>query len=119
MPKFRSGFERTLHTQLKAAKVPFEYESVKIPYSTQHDYTPDFILSNGVIIEAKGLLNRYKKDEAAKMIAVKAQHPELDIRFVFMDAHKKVVGLKSTHAQWATKHGFQWAHERIPEDWLM
>ena len=111
----RSGFERTLATQLKRAKVSFEYESLKIPYVTNHMYVPDFILDNGVIIEAKG----YFRDpaEMAKMKAVKAQRPELDIRFVFMDAHKKIPRQRGTHAEWATRNGFPWASGAIPKEW--
>lgn len=111
----RSGFERTLATQLKMAKVPFEYESLKIPYTINHTYSPDFVLRNGVIIEAKGYFRDAR--EPAKMRAVKAQHPHLDIRFVFMDAHKRIPGQRTTHAQWAERHGFQWASGTIPEEW--
>jgi len=118
MPNFRSGFERTLYQQLKSAQVQFGYETLQIPYTTSHVYKPDFVLDNGIIIEAKGVMNRYDKHETAKMVWVKKQHPELDIRFVFMNADTKVNGLKSTHAQWADRHGFPWASERIPDEWL-
>jgi hypothetical protein len=112
---FKSGFERTLATQLKNAKVKFEYEGLKIPYTINHIYHPDFILPNGIIIEAKG---RFMDGDAAKMRAVKYQHPELDIRFVFMSAHSKVTRMKQTYAEWADRHGFPWADGRIPEEWL-
>ena len=113
---FRSGFERTLATQLKRSKVACEYESLKLPYVIEHVYNPDFILGNGIIIEAKG---RFRTSaEPAKMKAVKQHHPDLDIRFVFMDAHQKLPGQKSTYAQWAERHGFKWASGSIPEEWL-
>jgi len=111
----RSGFERTVAAWLKRKKVKFEYETMKIPYTINHTYNPDFILSNGVIIEVKG---RFMPGDIPKMRAVKAQHPELDIRFVFMDAHKRISGQKQTHAQWAERHGFPWADKEIPEEWL-
>lgn len=111
----RSGFERALAHQLKQAKCSFEYETMKLPYVIAHVYNPDFILDNGIIIEAKG---RFMKGDTAKMKAVKAAHPDLDIRFVFMDAQKKISGQKTTHAQWAERHGFPWASERIPQEWL-
>lgn len=111
----RSGFERTIAAQLKKAKVKFEYESKKLPYVIKHTYTPDFILGNGVIIEAKGV---FRPGDVAKMRAVKEAHPDLDIRFVFMSAHKRIPGQKQTHAQWATRHGFPWADGSIPEDWF-
>jgi len=115
MAGFRSGFERTLDTQLKMAKVKYSYETLKIPYTLSGEYNPDFILANGIIIEAKGKLD---SDDRRKMIAVKKQHPELDIRFVFMKAQGPIVGGKQTNAAWAEKNGFPWASERIPTEWL-
>jgi len=113
----RSGFERTLAASLKKRKVAFEYETLKLPYTQSHIYKPDFILANGVIIEAKGRF-RAGGGEAAKMIAVKKQHPDLDIRFCFWDAHARISGQKQSYAQWAEKNGFLWCHEEIPDEWL-
>ena len=111
----RSGFERTVAAQLKRAKVSFKYETLTLPYVISHVYKPDFILSNGIIIEVKGY---FRPGDIAKMRAVKAAHPDLDIRFLFMDAHKKIPGQKQTHAQWAERHGFPWASEVVPDEWL-
>lgn len=111
----RSAFERTLAQQLKRAKVGFKYESTKVPYTISHVYNPDFILDNGIIIEAKGY---FRPGDIAKMRAVKAQNPDLDIRFVFMDADKRIPGQKTTHGQWAERHGFPYASGKIPEEWL-
>ncbi len=116
---FKSGFEVIISRQLQKAGVKFQYEPIKIPYTISGEYVPDFLLPNGVIVEAKGLLNKYDDKEAAKMIAVRDQHPEYDIRFVFQDAQTKVPRRKSTHAQWATRNGFLWADGEIPEEWLM
>ena len=111
----RSGFERTLAASLKRRKCAFTYESVKVPYISKHTYFPDFLLHNGILVEAKGY---FRRGDTTKMKLVKAQNPDLDIRFVFGDAHKKVPGLKATHAQWADKHGFPWADKEIPEEWI-
>lgn len=113
----RSGFERTLAASLKKRKMAFEYENLKLPYSINHIYKPDFQLANGIVIEAKGHFRR-GAGEAAKMIAVKKAHPELDIRIVFYDAHARISGQKQTYSQWAEKNGFIWAHEGIPDEWL-
>lgn len=115
MPNLKSGFERTLDAFLKRRKVKYGYETLKLPYTIKHTYSPDFILANGVIIEAKG---RFRPGDIAKMRAVKEQHPELDIRFVFMRAHDRIPGQKTTYAQWSERHGFPWADGSIPEDWL-
>lgn len=112
----RSGFERTLAAQLKKAGVSFEYEPVKLPFVIERTYCPDFLLSNGVYIEAKGKLDQ---DTRSKMVAVKRAHPDLDIRFVFMRAENRLSkNSKQTYAQWADKHGFPWADGTIPDDWL-
>jgi hypothetical protein len=113
----RNAFERSLAASLKKRKMGFEYETLKLPYTQSHSYTPDFVLANGIIIESKGHFRR-GAGEAAKMIAVRDQHPELDIRFVFYNAHAKISGQKQTYSQWAEKNGFLWAHEEIPDEWL-
>lgn len=113
---FRSGFERTIDFQLKATAVKYEYETVKVPYILENEYTPDFYFpDHGFYIEVKGFLDY---DDRRKHLAVQRQHPELDIRFIFMAAHKKMPRLKSTHAQWATKHGFLWADMEVPKEWF-
>lgn len=112
----KSGFERTLAAQLSHSGVEWAYEAVKVPYILNGEYNPDFLLKkSGILIEAKGLLDRESK---RKMVAVKKQHPELDVRFVFMQAEKRIPGTKQTHAQWADRNGFPWAEGKIPEEWL-
>lgn len=114
--KFRSIFESDLAKSLKSSKVKFEYETQKLQYVLRKTYTPDFILPNGVYIEAKGVLT---PADRTKMRAVKEQHPNLDIRFVFQNANNKLSKhSKTTYAQWADRHGFPWAHKRIPKEWL-
>lgn len=114
---YKSGFERTLAASLSGRGIKFGYESKQVPYILERTYNPDFeLVDYGFFIEAKGLLDR---DSKAKMLAVKRQHPELDIRFVFMQADKKIPGSKQTHGEWARKNGFIWANERIPEEWLI
>ena len=113
---FRSGFERTIDAQLKAAGVKHTYETLKLPYSIDHVYNPDFMLPNGIIIEVKGYFR--SPAEIAKMRAVKYAHPERDIRFIFANADKKVLNYKTTHGEWATRHGFPWAEGRVPPEWL-
>ena len=113
---YKSGFERTLAANFTSRKIKFKYESIKIPYVLERNYNPDFeFIEHGFFVEAKGLLDRESK---AKMIAVKRQHPDIDIRFVFMSGDKKVPGTKQTHAQWAERNGFLWAEGRVPEEWL-
>ena len=52
------------------------------------------------------------------MLAVKAQHPELDIRFVFQRNNTLSKQSKTTYGAWADKHGFPWCiYPDIPESW--
>ena len=65
---------------MKELGVSFEYETTKVDYTIAHNYTPDFVLSNGVILETKGY---WDDEDRRKMRNIKQQHPELDIRMVF------------------------------------
>lgn len=79
-------------------------------------YTPDFVLSNGIIVETKG---RFTSADRNKHIEIHKQHPELDIRFVFSNSRAKIYkGAKSSYADWCKRHGFQYADKDIPEAWL-
>ena len=51
---FRSGLEERVADLLVELGVKYEYESTKVPYVIQHNYTPDFILPNGIWLECKG-----------------------------------------------------------------
>ena len=116
---FRSGLEETVAAQLEAANIQVEYEGGKIPYTTppkNHNYTWDFKLPNGIIIETKG---RFLTADRQKHLLIKAQHPELDIRFVFSNSRSRISKLSATTYQmWCIKHGFLFSDKLIPEAWL-
>lgn len=112
---FKSGFERTVNANLLSRNVKFTYETLELPYILEGKYHPDFILDNGIVVEVKGVLD---KESKRKMVAVKKYHPEVDLRFLFMDASKKIPGTKQSHGEWATKNGFPWAEGTVPSEWL-
>lgn len=115
---YRSGLEQTVSKELKDAKVEFEYENLKIEWEdlSYRTYTPDFLLPNGILIETKGMFNT---DDRQKHLAIKKQHPQLDIRFVFTSSKKKLrKGSKTSYGQWCDKHGFLYADKSIPEEWI-
>jgi hypothetical protein len=119
---YKSRLEDKLAAQLESAGHSFDYEKLKLKYEVparQATYTPDFDLGNGVIIEAKGWL---QTADRTKMIHVKRDHPELDIRFVFSgNPTKKPIykGSPTSYAKWCEDHGFPWAgNGTIPEAWL-
>ena len=114
--KYRSGFEQTLANQLKRSGVAFEYETVKLEYQKIATYTPDFILPNGIIIEAKGV---WTVEDRTKHLLVRQQHPHLDIRLVFMNASNKIrKGSDTTYARWCEKKNILYANKTIPKSWL-
>jgi len=115
---YRSGLEHNLSIYLDEHKVKYDYENIKIEWEdlAYRTYTPDFILYNGIIIETKG---RFLAADRRKHIAIKKQHPKLDIRFVFTNSRAKLSkGAKSSYAEWCIKNGFRYYDRIIPEDWL-
>jgi hypothetical protein len=115
---YRSGLEDKVSDQLKGSGVDFTYESMKIQYRVEEDrkYTPDFILSNGIIVETKG---RFTAADRKKHLLIQKQYPEHDIRFVFSNSRAKLnKGAKSSYGDWCDKHGFLYADKLIPQDWL-
>ena len=115
---YRSGLELRTKEYLVEHNVKFKYEKVKIEWEDlmYRTYTPDFVLGNGIIIETKGL---FTSDDRRKHLAVKQQHPKLDIRFVFTSSKRKLSkGAKTTYGQWCEKNGIQYHDRIIPEEWL-
>lgn len=108
----RNKFELSLDKQLYLSGAEYAYESEKLPYTIYGNYIPDFIISlpsgSKRYIEAKGF---FRPEHKVKMIAVKRQHPDLDIRIVFYSMSKKNI-------RWADKYGFPYSIGKIPEEWL-
>lgn len=109
--KLKNKFEIKINRQLKRSKLIYKYESERIPYVLARHYIPDFIvqtITGYLYIECKGHLRR---EDKAKLVAVKRQHPEKDIRIVF---YKRTV----QSVRWAEKNGFKYAIDKIPSEWL-
>ena len=116
--RYRSGLEKVVAEFLKQNKKNFRYEDLKIEWKDlrYRTYTPDFILDNGIIVETKGI---FDNEDRRKHLAVREQHPELDIRLVFSNAKAKLYkGSKTTYAMWCEKNNFLYSHRVIPPDWL-
>lgn len=116
---YRSGLEEQISDQLAKNNITAEYEKHSIQYvipATNHKYTPDFKLPNGIFVETKG---RFVLADRQKHILIKSQHPALDVRFVFQNSRGKIrKGSKTTYADWCVKHGFMYADKEIPSAWL-
>lgn len=116
---FRSGLEEDIARKLTLKGVGFLFEERVINYtkpSRVSKYTPDFELPNGIIIESKG---RFITADRQKHLLVKAQHPDLDIRFVFSNSRARISKRSTTtYGMWAEKHGFLYADKEIPDAWI-
>lgn len=116
---YRSGLEDSTARDLDNRGVPHEYEVRFVQYTKPakpSKYTPDFVLPNGIIVETKG---RFVTEDRQKHLLVKAQHPDLDIRFVFSSSKARLNKRSpTTYAAWCEKYGFQYADKVIPQAWL-
>lgn len=115
---YRSGLEKVICDKLSEDKVKYKYEEIKVEWEdlAYRTYTPDVILTNGIVIEIKGL---FTPSDRRKHLKIKKQHPELDIRFVFENSRRKLrKGSKTSYADWCTRYGFRYYDKEIPEDWI-
>ena len=120
---FRSGLEERIAQDLLEQGVEFSYEDRVVQYLKPAKiarYTPDFNIKkdggDDLIIEVKG---RFLTADRQKHLLVKAQHPDLDIRFVFSNSKQRISKKsKTTYADWCVKHGFKFADEKIPQEWI-
>lgn len=116
--KFRSKFEKELYNNARKRKKDLDYEpsSPVVTYTVSNRYIPDFVLPNGIIVEAKGY---FKPKDRAKMLNVARNNPDLDIRFVFQRANNRLTKSPNSmmYWQWAEKHRFEWSEGYIPDSW--
>ena len=116
--KFRSGLEEQIAKLLQGLGVTYQYESEQVSYTIQHHYCPDFVLPNYVYLEAKGY---WDPKDRRKILAVKKDNPDLDLRMVFQSPYNKISkSSKTTYAKWCDKHDIPWcAYHSLPIDWLI
>ena len=116
--KYRSKLEERLATLLTTLGISYEYESEKVSYTIQHNYTPDFVLPNHTYLEAKGY---WDAADRRKILAVKKDNPDMDLRMVFQAPYNTISKKsKTTYAMWCEKHNIPWtSYHDIPLDWLI
>lgn len=116
----RSGLEVAVAAALTECQAGFqeekEIEAIEFTIAKPRKYHPDFRLANGIYIESKGW---FKSEDRQKHLAIKFQHPEKDIRFVFSNPNTKI-GKKSTttYGMWCEKNGFKYAKGEVPKAWI-
>tara|TARA_B100001250_G_scaffold26152_1_gene21605 strand:- start:153 stop:536 length:384 start_codon:yes stop_codon:yes gene_type:complete len=116
--KYRSQLEERVAELLTNLGVTYEYETTKIAYQISHNYSPDFILPNGTILECKGY---WDSDDRRKIKNVCEQNPDMDIRMVFQSPYNTISKRsKTTYAKWCERHNIPWCtFKEIPIDWLV
>ena len=117
-PKFRSNLEKNIADLLTGFGVSYQYESEKLSYTIEHNYTPDFVLPNYTYLEAKGY---WDPADRRKILAVKRDNPGIDIRMIFQSPYNTISKKsKTTYAKWCEKHEIPWtSYKDIPIDWLV
>jgi len=117
--QFKSKFEKKLHGELKEVGIESNYEAEKIEYTIDYKYNPDFPVTKKdgefMYLEAKGI---FEADDRRKHVAIKKQHPEHDVRFIFYSDYKLSKVAKMRYSGWCDKHGFKYCIQTIPEEWL-
>lgn len=133
--KYKSVLEAKFAADMEEKGIGFGYEPETLEYRTRvvrgvcdscghtkvsqnRTYLPDFRARVGdriIFVETKG---RLTGADRAKMVAVKAAHPELDIRLVFGSNNKLRKGSDKRYSDWADKHSFLWSvGARWPAEW--
>ena len=115
---FRSGLEEKVADLLVDLGVKYEYESTKVSYVISHNYTPDFVLPNGVWLETQGY---WDSKDRKKIKSVIQQNPDIDLRLVFQAPYNTISKKsKTTYASWCEKNNIKWcSFSNIPITWLM
>lgn len=110
--KTRNKFEDRINSQLKYNDIQFGYEVENLPYTIKGFYKSDFTIltkdGRKIIVETKGY---FRPEDKRKMVAVKKQHPDLDIRILFYSLNKSYI-------KWAVKNKFPYAVREIPSEWI-
>ena len=129
--KGKSKFEIRLGKELTKMGEKFSYEKEKWQYKLKpynakcsdcgrcevyetRIYTPDFFLSSGVVVEAKGHLTSKMR---TKLKAVIASNPDKDLRIVFMQDNFLTKSRKKTYSEWCKQQGIKYAIGSIPKEW--
>lgn len=112
MTQLRNSFERKIDSQLEKSGATYSYETVKLPYIIYGTYLPDFavrtVCGNQFILECKG---HFRPEDKRKLAAVKAQHPEIDLRLLFYSFKLKDI-------RWAIKNRIPYAIGNLPQEWI-
>lgn len=110
-PGHRSKFETEVENVLATREdFVYTYETDKFPYTVELVYNPDWTLTlpdeRKIYLEAKGLFDYV---ERRKVLNVIRQHPEIDLRMVFMRDQKIAKNSKMRYSTWCEKHDIKYS----------
>jgi hypothetical protein len=126
---YRSRAENALANWLNERKIKFDYETIKLPYTTRvvsgfcdkcgnkkcsqrHVYLLDFWFPKHEFgIELKGRLTGHDRD---KMVAVKRDNPEVNIKMLFLSNNRLHPRTEKRYMDWAAEAGYD-ASVKIPD----
>ena len=130
----RSKFEVRVAKELDDAGVKYEYETLQLEYQEPlrknlaqcgecgskfllrtGRYTPDFVLPNGIIIEAKG---KFDAADRRKMLAVRAGHPTRRIVFYFMRDNRIARRSNTYYSDWCMNNDYDFSIGQLKQEWL-
>ena len=121
---YRSGLESRIADQIKEAGLSVDYETDVLTFhwpQRMARYTPDFKLPKPdggfFFLEVKG---RWQTADRQKMLLVRQQNPDHDIRMLFQRGNNRLYkGSRTTYGDWCDLHGILWCEKSIPADWLL
>lgn len=109
--RYRSNFESTVGQLLAeiGKSAMYEPKDCKLEYTipaSKHKYLPDFILSDGVVLECKGYMTLADRK---KMKLLREQYPDLRIIMVLQAPNNPIrKGSKTTYAKWCEQNNIEW-----------
>jgi hypothetical protein len=133
---YRSKFEHDIAENLSSKGVRFEYEPHKVAFSrkayraecmdcgstnigTSSMYLPDFLIANGIYIEAKG---RFTSKDRTKTLDILASNNDItreNFRMLFMQDKHTTASKRMRYTDWCNKHNIICAvGTEVPEEWV-
>lgn len=133
---YRSKFEFDIAEDLTSRGIKFEYEPHKVAFSRKAYrgecldcgstnvgvsamYLPDFLLPNGIYIEAKGRFTSKDRTKTLDILASNNDITRINYRILFMQDKHTTVAKRLRYTEWCEKHNIICAvGSVVPEEWV-
>jgi len=120
-PKYRSKLEGKVAEALYSFGVSASYEGYKLIWQdwangNEYRYVPDFVLSDGTIIEAKG---RYRFDHMERHESLLRTFPAIRLCIAFQCNNWISSDWDERYSDWCEDRGIEWTlGAEIPTNWF-